>query len=178
MMSTKAGLRQQMRRQRLEVSLSRRKEAACLAHAGLNAALTGKNLVLSYASFGSELDLWSLNTQLAQERRLVLPRATGDRLTLHQVTHLKHLISSQWGIQEPDPQSCPLVNLCKIETILVPGLAFDSHHHRLGFGKGFYDRLLKDGAIPTIGVGFKEQLLSDALPIQPWDVALSQLQLF
>lgn len=178
MILTKADLRQQMRQQRLKLSASRRAEAACLSYACLYPAIASKNFVLSSASFGSELDLWSLNAQLAQEARLVLPRVVGKQLMLHKVTNLNELITSSFGIQEPDPKLCPIVKLSDIDMILVPGLAFDAQQHRLGFGQGFYDRLLNGCNIPTIGVGFKEQLLPRVLPIHPWDVALSSLHLF
>jgi 5-formyltetrahydrofolate cyclo-ligase len=54
---------------------------------------------------------------------------------------------------------------------IVPLLAFDRRGHRLGYGKGFYDRLLATLAVPTIGAAFAAQEIA-ALPDQPHDIAL------
>ena len=57
------------------------------------------------------------------------------------------------------------------ELAIVPLLAFDRRGYRLGYGKGYYDRLLADGSVTTIGVGFAEQEI-DMLPDEPHDIAL------
>jgi 5-formyltetrahydrofolate cyclo-ligase len=54
---------------------------------------------------------------------------------------------------------------------IVPVLAFDRRGYRLGYGKGYYDRLLAAGPVTTIGVGFAAQEI-DALPAEPHDIAL------
>ena len=56
-----------------------------------------------------------------------------------------------------------------IDLILVPALCFDEKGHRLGYGKGYYDRLLKSHpGIFTVGVCFDECYLT-GLPVEPWD---------
>jgi 5-formyltetrahydrofolate cyclo-ligase len=55
--------------------------------------------------------------------------------------------------------------------VIVPLLAFDRRGHRLGYGKGYYDRLLAASQATTIGVGFAAQEI-DALPAQAYDIAL------
>ena len=57
------------------------------------------------------------------------------------------------------------------ELAIVPLLAFDRRGYRLGYGKGYYDRLLAAGPVTTIGVGFAAQEV-DALPAEPHDIAL------
>ena len=54
---------------------------------------------------------------------------------------------------------------------IVPLLAFDRRGYRLGYGKGYYDRLLATCPVTTIGVGFTDQEV-DALPIEAHDIAL------
>ena len=60
------------------------------------------------------------------------------------------------------------------DLVIVPLLAFDRRGHRLGYGKGFYDRLLAASAVPTIGVGFADQEV-DALPAEAHDVPLNYI---
>jgi 5-formyltetrahydrofolate cyclo-ligase len=66
----------------------------------------------------------------------------------------------------------------QISCILVPGLVFDKNNYRLGYGLGFYDKLLKNKKCPTIGIGFFEQLFKDSLPIEEHDIKLNQVMLF
>jgi 5-formyltetrahydrofolate cyclo-ligase len=57
------------------------------------------------------------------------------------------------------------------DLVIVPLLAFDRRGHRLGYGKGYYDRLLDASHATSIGVGFAAQEI-DALPAQTYDIAL------
>jgi 5-formyltetrahydrofolate cyclo-ligase len=58
--------------------------------------------------------------------------------------------------------------------ILVPGVAFDLHGGRLGRGKGYYDRLLKELRGTTCGVAFDQQVV-EAIPVEPHDVRLDHV---
>lgn len=121
-------------------------------------------LVLSFASFGREIDLWPLNTLLFSEGRLCLPSLSGK---LYRIVSLEKLPPK---ILEPDPLIQEEIDLDQIECILVPGLLFDLEHYRIGFGKGFYDRLLaKRSNIPCLGIGFHEQLSNSLLPRETHD---------
>jgi 5-formyltetrahydrofolate cyclo-ligase len=60
----------------------------------------------------------------------------------------------------------------------VPALGFDKDLYRLGYGKGYYDQFLARARdIPSIGVGFKEQLCQEPLPRDPWDIPVKELLL-
>jgi 5-formyltetrahydrofolate cyclo-ligase len=54
---------------------------------------------------------------------------------------------------------------------IVPLLAFDRRGYRLGYGKGYYDRLLAVSPSIKVGVGFADQEI-DALPAEAHDVPL------
>ena len=51
------------------------------------------------------------------------------------------LVAGPWGIKEP-AADCPLTQIDEIDFMLVPGVAFDRRGQRIGYGAGFYDRLL------------------------------------
>ena len=72
-----------------------------------------------------------------------------------------------WGLQEP---TLAQHFLPPVQLLLVPGLAFDDHGHRLGYGRGFYDALLArlPEDVLTVGVGFEAQM-HRPVPVDPHD---------
>lgn len=175
MENQKNKIRSLMKARLLALSSSRRQEAAL---ALLNTFAKPEGLVLSYSSFGDELETEALNSQLAQSNKLVLPKMEGEHLHLYLVHSLQDLMQNSFGILEPNPILCKQVSLSQIPTILIPALSFDQFNHRLGYGKGYYDRLLMGGSFPSIGVGYREQLFETPLPVTSLDVKLKQVMLF
>jgi len=136
--------------------------------------------VLSYASFGSEFDTRAFNEHvLASGRSLLLPRVdrTIRRLRLYAVASLADdLIPGVWGILEPDPARCREASIDEADFILVPGVAFDVGGGRLGYGGGFYDRLLplaKPDATRAAGA-FSLQVVA-AVPVEAHDCRIGTL---
>ena len=134
--------------------------------------------VLAYLSFGSEFDTGAFVAAiLAQGKRLVLPRVNKQlrRLELFAVTDLaRDVVPGVWGIRELNPDRCNAAAADQIGLILVPGVAFTSRCERLGYGGGFYDRLLSEwsGRRPPAAVAaFKLQIV-DTLPMGPTDVSV------
>jgi 5-formyltetrahydrofolate cyclo-ligase len=131
--------------------------------------------VQGYASFGSELDTRSfLADVLASGRVLVLPRVerAARRLALHRVRDLDtDLQAGTWGIPEPVPGRCELAAPAEIDFVLVPGLVFDPTGGRIGYGAGYYDRLLAawpSPVPPLVAVAFELQIVP-AVPVLPGD---------
>jgi len=179
-MKSKEETRAKFRKIRESLSPSRRREARQNATDTLYEELSGKGLVLSFASKSEEIDLWLLNKRLADENRLALPRLTSDtEITPFIVDNVDELISHhKWNVLEPDPEFSKEALLANIECVLVPGIAFDSNHFRLGYGKGHYDRFLSNLSCPFWGIGFKEQKSKDLLETSEHDIPLKKLFLF
>ncbi len=103
--------------------------------------------VLGYMNFGSEFasELW-VGRVLADGKRLVLPRVNRhtNELDLYRVDDLaSQLAAGSWGIAEPVVERCErLINLNEVEFALLPGVAFARNGARLGYGGGYYDKLL------------------------------------
>ena len=182
--SSIAALKQQWRvrlkKIRQELPVDRQAHASTQACQQLSKMCQKARFILSFASFGSEINLWPLNQELAAEERLVLPFMVGEKtLQLFQVTHLSQLEIHPWGMLEPKISDCPSIDLSLIEIALIPGLGFDPQtKYRLGYGQGYYDRLLTSASFTqTWGIGFLEQAV-ERLPYSKDDIPLHQLYLF
>ena len=103
--------------------------------------------VLGYMNFGAEFssELW-VEQILADGKRLALPKVNHhtDQLDLYWVGDPENqLAAGLWGIREPVVERCErLDNLNDVEFVLLPGVAFARDGSRLGYGRGFYDKLL------------------------------------
>jgi 5-formyltetrahydrofolate cyclo-ligase len=100
--------------------------------------------LLAYSALRFELDpRGAVERAWAQGKTVALPRTLQETraLALHAYREGDPLVESGFVIQEPLP-SAPPVDPAEVDVVLVPGLAFDTRGHRLGFGQGFYDRLL------------------------------------
>ncbi|HEX9452641.1 MAG TPA: 5-formyltetrahydrofolate cyclo-ligase [Burkholderiales bacterium] len=131
------------------------------------------DVVAAYASFGSELDTSEFLVRiLADGKQLVLPRINRAQrvLELRQVDDLDaDLVAGVWGIREP-AERCAILSPSAVEFMLVPGVAFTASGARLGYGGGFYDRLLAsfDRRVARIAAAFDLQMV-DQLPEGPRD---------
>lgn len=105
------------------------------------------NTVLAYMSFGAEFstDEW-VEQALRDDKRVLMPKVnrTTKELDVYRVTNLQHdLAPGQWNIPEPLIERCARINaLAEVDFILMPGIAFGRDGARLGYGGGFYDKLL------------------------------------
>jgi 5-formyltetrahydrofolate cyclo-ligase len=79
------------------------------------------------------------------------------------------LVAGVWGIREP-AERCPIVSSSAVEFLLVPGVAFTATGERLGYGGGFYDRLLSglNAKTPRVAAAFVLQVV-DTIPTGPND---------
>ncbi len=133
---------------------------------------------LSFANFRDEVDMGPLNEWLQQHHWLLLPGEDHTQLTIYSVDDsTSQLKKSSKGYLVPQKELCSPFPLGNISCVLVPALAFDEKGGRIGYGGGFYDRLLASMGKETrkIGVGFIEQLSPIELPHETHDIYLDEL---
>lgn len=128
--------------------------------------------VLAYFSFRQEPDLKPLFTD--SSRRWGFSRCQDDSLSWHLWQPGDGLETNKFGILEP-VANAPILDPSQVDLILVPSVACDVRGYRLGYGGGFYDRLLtlrQWSNKLTIGIAFEFTYLVE-LPIDEWDRSLT-----
>jgi len=123
-----------------------------------------------YWSFKNELSTRKIFSHLNKRgKELYLPRLNtqNQKLEFAKVDNEKDLLRGSFGVWEPAPQQPP-VPLSSLQVILIPGVAFDIHGSRMGWGKGLYDRLLQKISGVRIGLAYDFQVL-ERIPTDAWD---------
>lgn len=131
--------------------------------------------VLFYIDVRDELRTQASVREVLQTTvKVVVPYCEGDLLRLVEIQDFAELIPGTYGILEPAIElrqsATRLVLPTEIDLALIPGLGFDRRGARIGFGKGYYDRLLAQFRedCPRVALAFDCQLV-DFIPMTPHD---------
>jgi len=144
-------------------------DAACARALELPSIIHARH-VLSFAAAPEELDPASLTAALRERGASVcLPRITGPgSLSLHACEIGDPLEEGPFGLRQPSADMRE-VFADSVDLVIVPGVAFDAHGARLGFGGGYYDRLL--ASIPhayRLALAYDGQLFTE-IPAEEHD---------
>jgi 5-formyltetrahydrofolate cyclo-ligase len=133
--------------------------------------------VLAYFSLRQEPDLTALWLDKTLGLRFGFPRCEPDsRLMWHHWQPDEPLVSGAFGILEP-LMTAPKLQAAEVDWILVPCVGCDRQGYRIGYGGGFYDRLLENSewrSLPTIGITFDFGLVESFGP-ETWDQPLDYI---
>ncbi len=172
---TKAELRQAIRTLKRQYSKEQMEEMSLgiaeklLAHPQVRDSRT----ILLYSPLPDEVDISPMLGALS-DKRVLLPKVTGDTsMELRRYTGAEGLSAGAFGIMEPVGEV--FSDYRSIDLAVVPGMAFDPKGHRLGRGRGYYDRLLAQ--LPDaykIGVCFSFQLV-EAIPADTTDIPMDEV---
>lgn len=175
---------------RNELSSDQRRELSFLVCKHALTWLETKDItsLMAYVSFRSELDTRPLITGAWKDKRKVfLPRvipASGE-MSVHVVNAWSELELGAYGIREPitgrDDQANEAITLPA--AVFVPGLSFDLHGGRLGYGRGYYDRLRASwekvehaGVTPPVWIGLAYGMqLVPKVPMDEHDAFMDML---
>ena len=175
---TKRELRQQIRTQKRRLSaaeLAVMSEDICSKVLAL-ASWQEAGTLLLYYPLPDEVDVRLLIKDAFESgKKVLLPVVKGDELELHLYEGEASLKEGAFGIMEPTGPLFAPKHYGEIELAIIPGMAFDSAGHRLGRGKGYYDRLLpnlRDAKL--IGVCFPFQFLEE-VPAEAHDISVCKV---
>lgn len=124
--------------------------------------------ILSFMNFGSEIEIEILNRKIVEdEKKLYLPRVEKDgKLSI--VEYGKGFKVGSFGIKEPIGENYT----GDLDMIITPGLAFDRAGNRIGYGKGYYDRLFeKYFSVLKVAPIFEIQLF-EKIPNEEHDIKI------
>jgi 5-formyltetrahydrofolate cyclo-ligase len=175
--STKQELREQMRARLAAQSAVdvQKKSADIWERLSVLDAFTTALRSLIYISKAGEVDTRGLIQQLlAMGRQVYVPwfdAAQKQYIASELLDFALDLKIGQFGILEPKPEALRPVGDDRIDTVLVPGLAFDETGNRLGRGKGYFDRLLQDLRGVKIALAYDFQIVGE-VPTEAHDAAV------
>ncbi len=142
--------------------------------------------VLFYASFRSEVNTFDLiKHSIAEGKIVVLPKVNKEskELILYEIKDTIELSPGYFGILEPPADKNRKMDIREIEMVVVPGVAFDEQCGRLGYGKGFYDKLLSginNWGLPiqdrglVVALAFEEQVVT-LIPSERHDIKMDKI---
>jgi 5-formyltetrahydrofolate cyclo-ligase len=142
--------------------------------------------ILFYVSFRSEVNTRKcLGDVIKSGKKLVLPAVdmVNRTIKLYETRALLELTPGYMGILEPEDRDDRKVSLRGIDLVIIPGVGFDLRGTRLGYGGGYYDRLLSYESkrlakvkrhITTIALAFEEQIGRE-IPSEPHDIKVDMM---
>ena len=181
--SDKKTIRQEiiLRRDSISGNIKKGKDAAIRQRIIRLPEFTDAKTILFYASFRSEVDTREMiKISLSHRKQAVLPKVDKEnkKLKLYEIKAMSELMQGYMGILEPSVSEERLTGLDDIDLIIIPGAAFDASGNRLGYGAGFYDRLLAGikikKKIPVIAPAYEEQII-EKIPSEPHDVKVKKI---
>jgi 5-formyltetrahydrofolate cyclo-ligase len=175
----KAKLRQDLLRSRMALSPELYQEYSdrlCIhLQEFLQDNLAPGQIVLAYQPHRQEPDLRRIFAQLNYQWGF--PRCLPQRqLAWHLWQPGEPLVNNSFGLAEP-LAIMPQIDPISIAALLIPMVGFNAQGYRLGYGGGYFDRLLASPdwqQVLTIGIAF-DLALVPKIPIDPWDLPLHRI---
>ena len=128
------------------------------------------HVVMAYYSLPDEVDTHEL-LRRHPDKTFILPVVQGDDLLLKVFDPAQGMRMGALHVEEPDTDQL-FTDFDKIDTVMVPGMAFDANGTRMGRGRGYYDRFLsKIPRARRLGLCFPFQFV-DAVPCEPFDIPM------
>ena len=163
------------KRRNLPRSLRREKSALILRVLLSEKAFSDASSVALYFPVNGEVDTRGIFEKCVDlEKKVFFPKTLGSGLVFLRTRNFEELTPGAFAIPEP-PADAECARGGELDLVVVPGVAFDFSGNRIGYGKGFYDRFLKD--IPRqarFGLSYRFQVL-ESIPSDETDVKMGRV---
>ena len=119
--------------------------------------------VLFYISYDGEVFTHDMILESFYKKNIIVPisNPSDSSLTLSHLKSWEELSIGSYDILEPRVEKIRKISIDDIDLIIVPGVAFDTKGNRMGHGKGYYDRLLKNAKVPIVALAFEFQIVEN-----------------
>ncbi len=142
-------------------------------------------VILTYISTELEVDTKKIiEYSIKVGKKVAVPVSSAKNLTLnfYFINSVNRLKIGNFSILEPDAKTSEFCDVGRLQKFLcvVPGMVFDLNGHRIGYGKGYYDRFLKKYSCQTVGLCYEFDLLKSIPKGQndvPVDLILTEKQI-
>lgn len=139
-----------------------------------NPVIQQAHSICTFISYKHEVDTHQfIQWCIDQQKQVIAPRVEQGDLALYRFDSLDQCLPGSKGILEPPPTN-EIISPQNVDVFIIPGLAFDMECHRLGYGKGYYDRLLSNVPGFKVGICFTNQVMF-SLPHDTHDVPLDRI---
>jgi 5-formyltetrahydrofolate cyclo-ligase len=181
--ATKAGVRRSLLASRKALSPDERAEKSRLICAACRElpAFREAPIICSYVNFRDEVETGELvRSLLAAGRRVAVPahfHGVDLPLVFSEIRSWSELVPNHFGIPQPPREKLRILPVAAISLFLVPGSGFDLSGRRLGYGLGFYDRVLPSASpgVLKVGLAFEAQVV-ERVPTDEHDVPMDCIQ--
>lgn len=161
------------KRESLPPAVKRQKDKKILARLEKFPLFKKSKEFFTYFSHRGEVATDPIVQKYFGKKKIVVPKIVGRAICLYELHHPGKFKKGRFGIREP--KIClPRRVFSEIDLALIPAIAFDASGHRIGFGNGYFDRLLKKLRCVTIGLAYEFQII-DKVPTHVYDVPVDYI---
>jgi len=138
--------------------------------------------ILVYVPHKEEINSYELIKNSLKNKKIIVPKThlRFHSLSLHQIKSFNDLHKGRYGLLEPIPYT-KMIDPKEVDLALVPGIVFDKKGHRIGYGKGYFDRLNKFLKCPKIGLAYSFQIIENIIADkhdEKIDILISEKNIF
>lgn len=133
--------------------------------------LKAKN-ILFYLPIKGEVNLTKLTDYIKKDQKIYLPAIKNDEIVIKEFKSSSNLKEGKYLCLEPKHEKISKEEI--LDLALIPGIAFDKKGNRIGFGKGYYDKLLKKINCLKIGIAYQFQILKK-IPTEKHDQKVNKI---
>lgn len=159
-----------------------RSGTAAVEKLALREEYVNADTVMVYMDFRKEVPTGLIIDQIrSSEKKLILPYTDQNfNIIAYEIPKegnlSDYLVTSAYGIAEPDPAVCRKADLNSIDLVVIPGTVFDLYENRIGYGKGCYDKFLSILPSSTfkLALAYDFQVLQ-CIPADPTDVKMDSI---
>lgn len=134
--------------------------------------------IMVYMDFKNEVNTKVfISEALSENKKIIIPYTDIEKVQIIpvEISSLDDLILCKFGYLEPKKEKIDNpYDVEKIDLIVVPGVAFDKKRNRVGFGKGYYDKLLKIRRAKAYAIAYEFQVYEE-VPAEEHDIKMDKI---